>query len=80
MKVQIELKSKNIGTAKAEIDLINEIFEKTKPSSSEDQKKAIEELQGALKKAKDEMDINLPAAINRVDLLWHEMGKLIRKG
>jgi len=26
------------------------------------------------------MDINLPAAINRVDLLWHEMGKLIRKG
>lgn len=80
MKVQIELKSKNIGTAKAEIDLINEIFEKTKPSSSEDQKKAIEELQGALKKAKDEMDINLPASINRVDLLWHEMGKLIRKG
>ena len=45
-----------------------------------EQKKAIEELQGTLKKAKDEMDINLPAAINRVDLLWHEMGKLIRRG
>jgi small-conductance mechanosensitive channel len=80
LKVQIELKAKNIGTAKTEIDLINEIFEKTKSSASEEQRKAIEELQGALKKAKDEMEINLPAAINRVDLLWHEMGKLIRKG
>jgi hypothetical protein len=27
----------------------------------------------------DEMDINLPAAINRIDLLWHEIGKWIRK-
>jgi len=79
LKVQIELKSKNIGTAKTEIDLINEIFEKTKTSTSEEQKKSIEELQTALKKTKDEMDTNLPAAINRVDLLWHEMGKLIRK-
>jgi hypothetical protein len=80
LKVQVELKSKNIGTAKTEIDLINEILEKTKASTSDEQKKAIEELQGALKKAKDEMDTNLAAAINRIDLLWHEMGKLIRKG
>ena len=80
IKVQVELKSKNIGTAKAEIDLINDIFEKTKTSASHEQKKTIEELQTSLKKAKEEMDANLPAAINRVDLLWHEMGKLIRKG
>ena len=80
IKVQVELKSKNIGTAKTEIDLINEIFEKTKASASDEQKKAIEELQISLKKAKEDMDANLPAAINRVDLLWHEMGKLIRKG
>lgn len=79
VKVQMELKSKNVGTAKAELDLIHEIFEQTKAAASDDQKKAVEELQGALKKARDEMDGNLPAAINRVDLLWHEMGKLIRK-
>lgn len=79
IKVQVELKSKNVGTAKSEIDLIDELFEKTKATASDDQKKAIEELQGALKQARDEMDSNLPAAINRVDLLWHEMGKLIRK-
>jgi hypothetical protein len=79
IKVQVELKSKNVGTAKTEIDLIYEIFEKTKATASDDQKKTIEELQGAVKKARDELDANLPAAINRVDLLWHEMGKLIRQ-
>jgi hypothetical protein len=77
LKVQMELKSKNVGIAKTEIDLIYEIFEKTKATLSDDQKKAIEEFQGVLKKARDEMDSNLPAAINRVDLLWNEMGKLI---
>ncbi|MEW6376363.1 MAG: hypothetical protein AB1502_11330 [Thermodesulfobacteriota bacterium] len=80
LKVQVELKSKNLGTAKTELDLIHQIFEKTKMGASDEEKKTIEGLQGALKKAKDEMDMNLPAAINRIDLLWHEMGKLIRKG
>ena len=79
LKVQVELKSKNVGTAKTEIDLINEIFEKTKVSAPEEQKKTMEEFQTSLKKTKEEMDTNLPAAIDRVDLLWHEMGKLIRK-
>lgn len=79
IKVQVELNSKNVGTAKTEIDLIYEIFEKTKAAASDDQKKAIEELQDAVKQARDEMDSNLPAAINRVNLLWHEMGRLIRK-
>lgn len=79
LKVQIELKSKNIGMAKSELDLINDIMHNATASVSEEQKKAIQEFQGALKKAKDEMDANLPAAINRVDLLWHEIGKWIRK-
>lgn len=78
VKVQMELKSKNVGIAKTEIDLVNDLLEQTKTTASDDRKKAVEELQGALKKAKDEMDSNLPAAIDRVDLLWHEMGKLIR--
>ncbi|MBZ0158670.1 hypothetical protein [Candidatus Methylomirabilis sp.] len=79
IKVQVELKSKNVGTAKSEVDLIYELFEKTKATATDEQKKAIEELQGAIKQARDEMDSNLPAALNRVDLLWHEMGKLIRR-
>jgi chromosome segregation ATPase len=80
LKVQVELKSRNIGTAKNEIDLINERFERAKTSASDEQKKAIDELQAGLKKAKEEMDTNLAAAINRIDLLWHEMGKLLREG
>lgn len=80
LKVQVELKSRNIGTAKNEIDLINKRFERAKTSASDEQRKAIDELRAGLKKAKEEMDTNLAAAINRNDLLWHEMGKLLREG
>jgi len=47
---------------------------------SDENKKVIEELQGILKKARAELDTDLPATINRIDLLWHEMGKLLKKG
>ena len=47
--------------------------------ASDENKKAIEELQSTLKKARAEIDTDLPAALNRIDLLWHEMGKLLKK-
>ena len=31
------------------------------------------------KSAKNEVDSDLPAATNKIDLLWHEMGKLLKK-
>jgi hypothetical protein len=37
-------------------------------------------LQGILNKARAEIDTDLPAASNRIDILWHEMGTLLRKG
>jgi hypothetical protein len=64
---------------KTELDYISEAFEKVKTTASDENKKIIEELQGILKKAKTEIDNDLPAAMNRIDLLWHEMGKLLRK-
>ncbi|MBZ0170704.1 hypothetical protein MELA_01355 [Candidatus Methylomirabilis lanthanidiphila] len=76
-KVQMELKSKNVGTAKTEMDFINDVFEKTRTITRDDQRKAVEELQEAVRKAGGDMDRNLPAAIDRVDLLWHEVGRLI---
>ncbi|TSA06209.1 MAG: hypothetical protein D4R73_11705 [Deltaproteobacteria bacterium] len=79
LKVKIELVSKNIGTAKNELELISEAFEKAKTSATDEDKKVIEELQGLLKKARAEVDSDLPSATNRVDLLWHELGKLLRK-
>lgn len=79
LKARTDLQYKNIGTAKTEIDYILEAFEKVKTSASNENKKVIEEFQGILKKARTEIDTDLPAAINRIDLLWHEMGKLLRE-
>ncbi|MEW6417666.1 MAG: hypothetical protein AB1480_06050 [Nitrospirota bacterium] len=79
LKARVEIAAKNVGTAKNELDLIHEAFEKAKTSASDENKKVIEELQSTLKKARTEIDTDLPAAINKIDLLWHEMGKLLRK-
>lgn len=78
LKARADLQYKNIGTAKTELDYISEAFEKVKTTASDDNKKVIEELQGILKKARTEIDADLPGAINKIDLLWHEMGKLLR--
>jgi len=78
LKARADLQYKNIGTAKTELEHIAEAFENVKTTSSDENKKVIEELQVILKKTQSELDNNLPAAVNRIDLLWHEMGKLLR--
>jgi hypothetical protein len=78
LKARADLQYKNIGTAKNELEHISEAFEKVKTTASDENKKVIEELQGILKKAKTALDNDLPAAVNRIDLLWHEMGALLR--
>jgi hypothetical protein len=80
LKVQAELRALNLGAAKTEVDLIDEFFEKTKTLSNEQEKKTIGEFQTALKKAKGEINTDLPAAINRIDLLWHDLSRWTRKG
>lgn len=80
LKVRDDLQNRNVGIAKAELDLISEAFGKIKSSTSDGNKKIIEEMQSVVKKTKSEIDIDLPAAINKIDLLWHETSKLIRKG
>jgi len=79
LKAREDLLYKNIGTAKAEFVLISEALEKIKNSASEENKKMIGELQRILISAKNEVDTDLPAATNKIDLLWHEMGKLLKK-
>ena len=78
LKVKVELAAKNIGTAKNELELISETFEKAKASAGEEQKQIIDELQGTVKKIRAEVDADLPAAMNRVDILWHDMSRLLR--
>jgi len=80
LKVKVELAARNIGTAKNELELISETFEKAKASAGAEQKRIIEELQGTVKKIRAEVDADLPAAMNRVDILWHDMSRLLRNG
>lgn len=79
LKIKLDLASKNIGTAKNEMGLVDENFERLKATARDDNKKMIVDLQGILKKARTEIDVDLPSATNKIDLLWHEMGKLMRK-
>jgi polyhydroxyalkanoate synthesis regulator phasin len=79
LKARVEIVAKNVGTAKNELDLVDEAFERAKTSASDENKKTIEELQITLKKARGEIDSDLPAALNKIDLLWYEMGKMMRK-
>lgn len=81
LKVRNDLQNRNVGIAKAELDLISEAFGKVKSSTTDGNNKiTIEEMQSVVKKIKSEIDIDLPAAINKIDLLWHETSNLIRKG
>ena len=78
LKVKLDLVSRNIGTAKNEMGLIDETLESMKASASDEDKKTIDDFQKILKKARTEIDVDLPSATSRIDLLWHEMGKLTR--
>ena len=79
LKARVEISSRNVGTARSELDLINDLLTDAKSSASGKNKEVIEELQGLLKKARAEIDTDLPAALNKIDLLWYEMSRLLRK-
>lgn len=79
LKAKVELVAKNIGAVKNELELISETFEKAKTSSTDENKKLIDELQVTVKKARTEIDTDLQSATSRIDLLWNEMSKLLRR-
>lgn len=79
LKARMEIVARNIGTAKTELDLIDDLFTSAMTSAPEENKKIINEMQLSLKKAKAEMDSDLPSATNRINTLWYEISKLIRK-
>jgi uncharacterized membrane-anchored protein YhcB (DUF1043 family) len=79
LKARVELVAKNVGTARAELDLVDELFSKVSEIASDKDRGTIQELRLSLKKTRAEMDTDLPAALNKIDLLWHEISKLLRK-
>jgi len=81
VKVKSELLARNIGVAKGEMDLLFQTLEEAKKLVGDNGKKlTIEKLQGMAKEIKTEMDTNLVAATDRIDLLWHELAKLSAVG
>ena len=76
LKIKLDLSDRNVGVVKNELDLANASLANAAAAATEENKKAIEEIRAALLKAKAELDVNLPAASNRIDLLWHDLGKL----
>ncbi|MBN1547882.1 MAG: hypothetical protein JW902_14625 [Syntrophaceae bacterium] len=79
LKAKVDLVAKNIGNARTELDGVADLLEKAKDMASVENRKTIEELQGSLKKAKAELDTDLSAALNRIELMWHEISRLMKE-
>ncbi len=77
LKARMELVAKNAGNAKSEIEFIDDLLEKAHSSMQDENKKTITDMQATLKKIKSEIDYDLPSAINRINTLWHDMGRQI---
>jgi DNA repair exonuclease SbcCD ATPase subunit len=79
LKAKLDLAARNVGTAKNDLEPISGALEKAKSVAEGEKGKVVDELQGILKKATADIDTDLPSAINRIDLLWNEVSKVLRK-
>lgn len=75
LKIRLDLASRNIETARNGLDLVDAELVKLQDSAVGEQQRVSDILQ-SLRRAKTEVIENLQAAINRVDLIWYETGKL----
>jgi hypothetical protein len=78
LKARMEVIAKNLGNAKTEVDFIDDLFTTLYSSAKDEQKSMIDEVRASLKKAKTEIDTDLPSFINRMNAIWHETGRLLR--
>jgi hypothetical protein len=78
LKARLEVVAKNLGNAKTEIDFIDELFTRITPLAQDEQKLIIEDIRASLRKAKAEIDSDLPSFINRINTVWYETGRLLR--
>jgi len=79
LKARLETIAKNIGNARVELDFIDELLLASMDMGTDENRKAISELRTSVKKTKSEMDTDLPSAVNRLNNLWHETSRLLRK-
>ncbi len=79
LKFKGEVTNKNLGLAKNELETLLNTTEQLKGSVSQEKADTLAGFQELIKKAKADADSDLPAAVNRIDLLWHEINKLLKK-
>jgi DNA repair exonuclease SbcCD ATPase subunit len=79
LKARLETIAKNIGNARVELDFIDELLSASMDIGTDENRKAISELRTSVKKTKSEMDTDLPSAVNRLNNLWYETSRLLRK-
>ena len=75
LKIKTDLLARNLGTADAEIEVTVTIIEKAKRDLTPQVQERLESYQSSLKKARNEITSDLPAAMKRIDLIWHESAK-----
>jgi uncharacterized phage infection (PIP) family protein YhgE len=79
LKVKESMLGKNFGLAKNDLGALSEMVEKKLLPQTPEQKKTFEEFRILVEKIKSDMDSDVPAALYRLDLLWLEMDKLVKK-
>lgn len=73
LKVKVELASQNIGSAKTELDRIVAMLKLAGEYAGEAKESTLKEMTESVQKIKTEVDQDMPVAVNRIDLLWHEL-------
>lgn len=74
LKIRLDMASRNLETTRNELELVDAKLMKLQGAAADKQRFA--DVLQSLRRAKSEVNENLPAAVNRVDLIWHETGKL----
>lgn len=79
LKARIELLARNLGNAKTELGLLSEPLERLKKAVSDEYKSSVAEMQNLLKKSQEEVTADQPGALTRIDLMWHQSGRLAKE-
>lgn len=79
LKFKNEVTNKNIGLAKNELETILKTAGQLKDSVGQGKADTMAEVLTLIKKAQAEVDLDLPSAVNRMDLFWQEINKLLKK-
>lgn len=77
IRAKSELEERNIGRAKAELETLEARLAKASETASEEQRRKMNELAAVIKKARAEVETNLPSALSRLDIVWGETAQML---